>query len=114
MRFLFALLVVGAICIGLCGVSIGMGARMPVFSERNPARIAGGFGGTISLLTSVVLVVVSLVFMGMMSLRAIQAGGGDRLTGEMMGWLLGVVGLNVAAAGAAMRVGIRHFNRVEW
>src|SRR5690606_27512361 len=69
-----------AICFGLCGVSIGMGARLPVFNERNPARIAGGFGGTISLLLSVALVVVSLTCMGVMSLRAAERNLGDTFT----------------------------------
>jgi len=103
-----------AICIGLCGVSIGVGARMPVFHERNPARIAGGFGGTASLLISVALVIASLVCMGVMSLRTIRAGYGDTLTPEMLGWLIAVVAMNVAAAAVALRIGIKHFDRVEW
>ena len=102
-----------AICVGLCGVSIGVGARMPVFNERNPARIAGGFGGTVSLMVSVALVIASLVFMGVMSFRAIQAGYGDTLTPEMIGWLMAVVAMNVGAAVVALRIGIKHFDRVE-
>jgi ABC-2 type transport system permease protein len=105
---------IASICVGLCGVSIGMGARMPVFQERNPARIAGGFGGTANLLISVILVVVSLAGLGIMSLRALEAGYGDILTHSMRLWLSGVVAFNAAAAAAALALGIRHFNRVEW
>jgi len=101
---------IAAICVGLCGVSIGMGARLPVFTERNPARIAGGFGGTISLLLSVTLVVASLVAVGFMTVRE---GLGDDITSGMMGWIAGVVLANVLAAGVAMTAGIRHFSRVE-
>ncbi len=104
---------ISAICVGLCGVSVGMGARMPVFHERNPARIAGGFGGTISLLVSVALVVVSLAGMGVMSARAVDAGFGDTLTPPMLAWLIAVIVLNAAAAAACLAVGIRHFNRVQ-
>src|SRR5690606_34515320 len=102
-----------AICIVLCGVSIGVGARMPVFHERNPARIAGGFGGTVSLLLSVALVVLSLVGMGIMSAKALGEGFGESLTGSMLTWLLAVVVLNLVAAAVAMFVGMRHFSRME-
>lgn len=107
------LLASAAVCIGLCGVSIGMGARMPVFHERNPARIAGGFGGTVSLLLSIGLVVASLAAMGVMSIRVDWAASGDGLIGTVAVWLAGVVGLNVLAAAAAMLVGIRHVARLE-
>lgn len=103
-----------AICIGLCGVSIGMGARVPSFTERNPARIAGGFGGTISLLVSVALVVVSLAGMGVMTLQAINRGYGDVFTLPMLVWLVVVVLVNVTAAALALAVGIRHFNRLQF
>ena len=103
-----------AICVGLCGVSVGMGARMPVFTERNPARIAGGFGGTVSLLMSVALVVASLACVGLMSLREIEAGLGGQFSASMFVWLSLTVLINMAAAGFAMRSGVKHFNRVEW
>ncbi len=102
-----------AICVGLCGVSIGLGARMPVFNERNPARIAGGLGGTISLLISVALVVASLVAMGVMSAKAAATDLGTEFTTTMAMWLGSVVALNLVAAGVALALGIRHFNRVE-
>lgn len=102
-----------AICVGLCGVSIGIGARMPIFNERNPARIAGGFGGTVSLLTSIALVVVSLVGMGMMSARAIGADFGATFSSSMMIWLGAVVGVNLLTAATAMGIGMRHFARME-
>ncbi|MBI4579147.1 MAG: hypothetical protein HY718_05550 [Planctomycetes bacterium] len=101
---------IGSICFGLCGVSIGMGARLPVFTERNPARIAGGFGGTISLLLSVGLVVLSLVGVGAMSARNEM---GRETTETMLLWMAAIMGVNVVSAAAAMIVGIRYFNRLE-
>lgn len=102
---------ISAICVGLCGVSIGMGARLPVFTERNPARIAGGFGGTISLLMSVALVVLSLTGVGIMSVHHVSLD--NEFSGTMFVWLGGIVAANALAAGAAMAVGIRYFNRIE-
>lgn len=107
------LLASAAICIGLCGVSIGMGARMPVFTERNPARIAGGFGGTISLLVSVGIVVASLVAMGFMSLEAARAGLGETFTPDMLLCTAGVIIFNVLVAAICLTVGIRHFSQIE-
>lgn len=102
-----------AACIGLCGVSIGMGARMPVLHERNPARIAGGFGGTVSLMLSVCLMVATLVAMGIMSVQASRTGLGDTVTPSMIAWVAVVVLINVAGAAVALVVGIRHFQRME-
>ena len=103
-----------AICVGLCGVSIGMGARLPVFTERNPARIAGGFGGTVSLLISVGLVVISLTGVGVMTLRAADEGLGGAFTSTMIGWLALVIAANGLATLVALTIGIRHFNRLQW
>ncbi len=107
------LICVIAICIGLCGVSIGMGARMPVFNERNPARIAGGFGGTIGLMCSVGLVVLSLVAVAFMSLRVAQAGNGATIMESLIWGVGGVVLLNVLAASTVLTLGIRHFQRLQ-
>ncbi len=102
---------ISSICVGLCGVSIGMGARLPVFNERNPARIAGGFGGTISLLMSVVLVVASLTGVAVMSLNSVSLG--DEFTPTMLMWMAAIVSGNLLAAATCMVVGIRHFNGIE-
>ena len=104
---------ISSICIGLCGVSIGVGARLPVFNERNPARIAGGFGGTVGLLCSVGLVVLSLVGVAMMSLEATIKGYGEQMTGVMIAWLVGVVVVNLTGGAVALFVGTRYFSRVE-
>src|SRR5205807_312702 len=58
-----------AVCFGLCGLSIGFGARLPSFRERSAARIASGLGGTVNLILSMCLVLVSLGLMGGICLR---------------------------------------------
>jgi ABC-2 type transport system permease protein len=105
---------IAATCLGLCGLSIGMGSRMPVLYERNPARIAGGFGGTVNLLLSVMLVVASLVAVGLMSYREAEGGMGDFFTPSLLLWVGLIVAFNAIVAAAALTVGIRHFNRLEW
>lgn len=48
------------ICMGLSGLSVGLGALYPNFAEENPSKIVSGFGGTLNLIISL-LFVVSLV-----------------------------------------------------
>jgi ABC-2 type transport system permease protein len=40
------------LCLGLSGISVGLGARFPNFREQSPSRIAAGFGGTLNLVVS--------------------------------------------------------------
>ncbi len=108
------LVAITAMCVGLCGISTGMGARMPMINERNPARIAGGLGGVIGLMLSVGLVAASLAGVGVMSFRMVWTGQGAHLSGSVLAWLAAVVLLNTVAAAASMIAGIRHFNRSEF
>ena len=102
-----------AICVGLCGFAVGIGARMPLLNQRNPARIAGGFGGTVNLIASVTLVVGALAGLGVLSWRAYQ----HRLetAPDTFTWLgaTAVVLLACSAGLAAMWIGARHLNRLE-
>jgi ABC-2 type transport system permease protein len=44
--------------LGLSGLAMGLGTIYPSFSEDNPSKIVSGFGGTLNLILSLVLVVV--------------------------------------------------------
>ncbi len=107
------LVVVGSVCIGLCGTAVGLGACWPLFNQRNPARIASGVGGTINLIVSVALVVLTLVGTAMMGLLARGAAGqANRGWGLLL--LAAVVALNLLVAAVAMRAGLRRFERMEF
>ncbi len=47
-----------ALCLGLSGIAVGLGAKMPELRELNPSKIAAGFGGTLNLVISAVFIVV--------------------------------------------------------
>jgi ABC-2 type transport system permease protein len=53
------------LCMGLSGIAVGLGARMPDLRESSPAKISAGFGGTLCLVLSslyiMVLVIVAAV-----------------------------------------------------
>ncbi len=40
------------LCLGLSGIAVGLGARLPNLREEAPARISAGFGGTLNLVIS--------------------------------------------------------------
>ena len=42
-----------ALCLGLAGIAIGLGAIMPDLREPSPSKIASGFGGTLNLVVSI-------------------------------------------------------------
>ena len=101
-----------AVCLSLCGLAVGLGARLPSFGERNPGRIANGFGGTVNLVASVSVVVLVLAGMALTSTRVrqldLQAPDGTVL--------LLVAGTCLAALAAglwALRIGAKHLNRIE-
>jgi ABC-2 type transport system permease protein len=47
---------VAILCLGLSGISVGLGARLPNLRETDPSKIAVGFGGTLNLLVSLVFI----------------------------------------------------------
>jgi ABC-2 type transport system permease protein len=53
---LLHLAIVAVLCLGLSGISVGLGARMPNLKEDDPSKIAAGFGGTLNLLFSLVFI----------------------------------------------------------
>ncbi|MEO1992124.1 MAG: hypothetical protein ABGW78_09355 [Pirellulales bacterium] len=49
------------LCMGLSGIAVGLGARMPNFRETSATKIASGFGGTLSLVLSSVFIVTIVI-----------------------------------------------------
>lgn len=47
--------------VGLAGIAVGLGAKMPNLREQSPARIAAGFGGTVNLILSTSYIVAMLL-----------------------------------------------------
>ncbi|MBE7463574.1 MAG: hypothetical protein HS116_08730 [Planctomycetes bacterium] len=48
------------ICLGLTGLTVGMGALFPNLREPNPSKIVSGFGGTLTLIISIALVMITI------------------------------------------------------
>lgn len=102
-----------AMCYALCGVSVGLGARLPQFHETNPARIANGLGGTINLMVSLVLATAVLATVGFATFRVRDLP--EDAPPDARSALLCIAAMVAAAlaGGLAMFFGKRHFERVE-
>ena len=97
---------------------IGRGAldiahvRFAVLDERNPARIAGGVGGTINLIASVVFVCLVLAAAAYAHWHAADQAI-DHLDATCVLILVAIVAGSVATAIAAMRVGVARLETLE-
>lgn len=104
-----------AVCIGLSGLAVGLGARFPVLGQRNPARIASGFGGTLNLIASMLFVGLEMAGLALAGLIRL---GGDLIaveTAHVPMWLVpALLGLGVAVAALSLLVGARHFEQLEY
>lgn len=107
--------VILAICVGLCGLAVGLGARYPVLGQRNPARIASGVGGSINLIASMLFVTVELFGVGVLAVREIQGANGMPATLAPENWQLfgALIGLAVLISVLSLWSGARHFARLQ-
>jgi len=103
-----------ACCIGLSGLAVGVGAWLPVLGQRNTARIASGFGGTVNLILSVLFVTIVSTGFGWISLRAFQFGYNRQLDLCTAGIALAIMLFAVGVAAAALVVGARHLTKREF
>ncbi len=49
------------LCMGLSGIAVGLGARMPELRESSPAKISSGFGGTLCLVIRSLFIMIVVV-----------------------------------------------------
>jgi ABC-2 type transport system permease protein len=113
------------LCMGLSGIAVGLGARVPDLRESSPSKIAAGFGGTLSLVISslfimTVVIVAALPTHLYLARRAVTPEAVGRGVLAWLGSPTGVaasVGLVIAIGLAAtflpMMLGLRAFRRME-
>ena len=102
-----------AVCVGLCGMAVGFGARLPEFAQRSAARVANGFGGTVNLVASVMLVLLMFLGLGWIGVRNRYEGFNAPVSLESLAIAAGVSLFGMLAGGAAMLLGARHLRRIE-
>ena len=115
------------LCLGLSGIGVGLGARLPVIAEQSPSRIAAGFGGTLNLVigTLFIVLVLSLATLPCHVYLARQMEPASAFSGEFAPWQIAIrVWLIIGslasllvgglAALLPMWIGIRTFRRQEF
>jgi ABC-2 type transport system permease protein len=115
---------VAILCLGLSGISVGLGARLPNFREEDPSKIAAGFGGTLNLLVSLVFIalVVSAIALPCHLYFAGRELDDSQLPvislGQFHSWLTWAIVASVVAGAVAtilpLRIGIKAFREMEF
>jgi len=103
-----------ATCIGLCGLAIGLGARMPSFNETNTSRISSGLGGTVNLIASVALVAVSVGLFGVLCWQLAGAGRLDAIPTRAAVAFVAVIVLGLSTALVSISLGLRSFRTQQF
>jgi ABC-2 type transport system permease protein len=115
------------LCLGLSGIAVGLGAKMPSLREDSPSRIAAGFGGTLNLVLSTVYIVVIVLltalpthfYLGAQSTRTADLiFGHARLETWLSFWLVAGTFASLVLGAAAtiipLRIGFRAFRELEF
>ncbi len=115
------------LCVGLAGIAVGLGARLPNMREQSPSRIAAGFGGTLTLVISA-LYIVTVVMLTAVPIHFYLAAYGNHAVRILAGtlaletWLLWWIGLGtvasivlgITATIVPLKIGIRAFRKLEF
>jgi ABC-2 type transport system permease protein len=114
------------LCLGLSGIAVGLGARMPDLRESSPAKISSGFGGTLSLVISslfIMLVVIIAALPTHLFLLTHALGPAAGSARGLLAWAGGTGGsvtslafvgvLGLAATAIPLALGLRAFRRLE-
>lgn len=106
------------LCVGLSGIAVGLGAKMPDLREESPSKIAAGFGGTLTLVISAIYIVLIVLLTAVPSHFYLAASQGA-IEASLAGWWL-VAGTAAACAVGAlatlvpMTIGLRAFRALEF
>lgn len=113
------------LCMGLSGIAVGLGARMPDLRESSPSKIAAGFGGTLSLVISSLFIMTVVIVPALPThlYFATRSLGPNVVSRGVFSWLgtpggiiasvAIVVAVGLAATILPMVLGLRAFRRME-
>jgi ABC-2 type transport system permease protein len=117
------ILLICLLCMALSALAVGNGARFPNLRENSPSRIAAGFGGTLNLVESGLLIISVTFLVGVPSFFWSQANDyvthsslGPYSLGSTQSLLIGVTLASVLALGTtyfALLMGQKAFKELE-
>jgi ABC-2 type transport system permease protein len=114
------------LCLGLSGIAVGLGAKMPDLRESSAAKISSGFGGTLCLVISsmyIMIVVVVAAVPTHLFLLSRALGPGLIASDGFLAWLAGpwgsvaslaiITGLALVATIVPLQTGLQAFRHLE-
>ena len=103
------------ICLGLSGLSVGLGTLYPNFAEDNPSKIVAGFGGTLNLVMSLGFVISVMAVQAVPGLVLFREGGAA--SPDASSWVVGtmaaILALSLAACLIPMGLALKAIRRLE-
>jgi len=115
------------LCLGLSGIAVGLGAKMPSLRENSPSRIAAGFGGTLNLVLSTIYILAIVLltalpthfYLGAKTTRTAEILLGRTPVGTWLEfWLVAGTLASVLLGGLVtvipLRIGFRAFRELEF
>lgn len=106
------------LCVGLSGIAVGLGAKMPDLREESPSKIAAGFGGTLTLVISAIYIVLIVLLTAVPSHFYLAASQGAIESSHAGLWLVAGTGAACAVGTLAtlvpMTIGLRAFRALEF
>ncbi len=106
------------LCVGLSGIAVGLGAKMPDLREESPSKIAAGFGGTLNLVVSAMYIVAIVLLTALPTHFYLAVQQSDVKHLHLEAWLAaGVLAACVTGTVATvlpMRLGLRAFRALEF
>ncbi len=106
------------LCVGLAGIAVGLGAKMPDLREESPSKIAAGFGGTLSLVISAFYIIVVVMLTALPSHFYVATMQLDVQPFWVQAWLIaGTIAACLVGALATvvpMRMGLSAFRALEF
>lgn len=109
------------LCVGLSGIAVGLGAKLPDMREQSPAKIAAGFGGTLNLIVSATYIAVVVLATAVPAYRYVRVLGREQLRIEDQQWQFWLIAntmasvvLGIVATLLPMWIGLRAFRRMEF
>jgi ABC-2 type transport system permease protein len=106
------------LCIGLSGIAVGLGAKMPDLREESPSKIAAGFGGTLSLVISAIYIILIVLLTALPSHFYLTALPGEVDSFSVHAWLAAGIGgaclTGLVATLVPMTIGLRAFRNLEF
>jgi hypothetical protein len=111
------MVMVAILCLGLSGISVGLGARLPNFREEDPSKIAAGFGGTLNLLVSLVFIAIVVAAIALPCHLYFAGRDFDNSQiaeislGQFRSWLTGAILLSILVGAVATVLPLRSGSR---